>query len=223
MSRVRGVLLDLDGTVADSIRFFCDLTREILAEAKLDVPERAAVLEAIALGLPPATRFIPEDYPDRERFLERLYLESWPKWAARYATEVEPLPGACEAVEALYRSGVRVGLVTSSAGDLPFLDRWGIRKLFGVVVRRQDVMNIKPHPEPILAGLAGLGLAASEVWTVGDTPLDVRAGRAAGTETIGVLSGAGTEAQLRAEGAGVILVSVSEVPAYLDSPRRAEA
>ena len=64
--------------------------------------------------------------------------------------------------------------------------------------------------------LERLGLQPSEVLNVGDTPLDVRAGLAAGVETIGVLTGAGTEQQLRGAGATRILPSLCALPDFLD-------
>lgn len=216
MRGARGVLLDLDGTIADSIDFFCGLTCEVLAEAGVAAPERARLVEAIALGIPPPSLFLPEDFPDREAFLFRAYESRWGEWVRRYGLEIEPIPGACEAVEALHRRGLRIGLVTSSSGDLPFLERWGIRRYFDVVVNRDQVRRIKPDPEPLLSALARIGTEAGGTWSVGDTPVDARAGRAAGVRVVGVLTGAGTEDQLRAEGVTDILASIAELPDFLD-------
>lgn len=218
MNGLRGILLDLDGTIADSIDFFYGLTCQVLDEAGLERPTRSAAIEAIALGLPPATRFLPADFPDRDAFIERLYRERWADWRERYGAEIEPLPGACAAVEALHRRGLRLGLVTSSSGELPFLERWNIRRFFSAIVCREDVARLKPHPEPLLSSLARLGLEPNDVVNVGDTPLDVRAGHAAGIRTVGVLSGAGTAEQLRAEGASAVLSSIAELPDFLDRP-----
>jgi HAD superfamily hydrolase (TIGR01509 family) len=172
------------------------------------------------MGIPPTTRFLPADFPDRDGFLHRLYAERWAEWIARYGAEVEPLPGACEAVEALHCRGLRIALVTSSSGELPFLDRWRIRRFFSAVVNREAVRNIKPHPEPLLSGLAQIGMEPADVLSVGDSPIDARAGKAAGIVTVGVLTGAGTEEQLRAEGVEIVLPSVAHLPGFLE--RQAE-
>jgi pyrophosphatase PpaX len=212
----RGLLLDLDGTIADSIDFFYRLACEILEAAGCSPPERNAVLDAIANGVVPHERFLPADLPDREAFLARLYREQWPIWLERYGTEVEPLAGAVEAVRGLGGRGLRLGLVTSSSGPLPFLDRWGIRESFAAIVGRNDVRRIKPDPEALLLALDRMSLAPTEVLNVGDTPLDVRAGLAAGITTVGVLTGAGTEEQLRRAGATRVLRSLDELPDFLD-------
>lgn len=213
------MLLDLDGTIADSIDFFYDLTCELLTEAGVPLPGRTEVLEAISFGVPPSSRFLPEDYPDRDAYLARLYTARWSEWVRRYEEGVAPLPGACEAVQALAERGFRLALVTSSPGELPFLDRWGIRKFFGAIVRREDVRRLKPHPEPLLSALLRLSLSPAEALGVGDSDVDVRAGRAAGIATVGVLTGAGTAEQLRAAGATAILPSIADLPAFLEGLR----
>jgi len=157
MSSLRGLLLDLDGTIADSIDFFYRLACEILEAARCGPPERRAVLDAIANGVVPHERFLPVDLPDREAFLARLYREQWPLWLERYGAEVEPIAGAVETVRGLGDRGLRLGLVTSSSGPLPFLDRWGIRDCFAAVVGRNDVRRIKPDPEALLLALDRMG------------------------------------------------------------------
>ena len=216
MTRLAGILLDLDGTIADSIDFFYLLACEVLEEASLPAPARADVLEAIAGGVAPFERFLPADFPGRDRFLERVYRERFPEWIRRYGAEIEPLPGAVDTVMGLHRRGLALALVTSSSGPLPFLDRWGIRECFRTIVGREDVRRIKPDPEAVLSSLARLGLSAAEVLGVGDTPLDVRAGLGAGVATVGVLTGAATAEQLRAAGAVAVLDSLAELPDFLD-------
>jgi len=215
--RIRGVIFDLDGTIADSIDFFYRLACELLEAASCAAPERSAVLDAIANGHVPHERFLPADFPDRDAFLARIYRDHWPTWLRRYGTEIEPLAGAIDAIHALRERGLRLALVTSSSGPLPFLDRWGIRASFDAVICRNDVRRIKPDPEGFALALARLGFEPAEVLNVGDTPLDVRAGTAAGVETVGVLTGAGTEPQLRAAGARDVLGSLAELPDFLDT------
>ena len=212
---LRGVLLDLDGTIADSIDFFYGLACEMLSAARCAPPDRADVLDAIANGHVPHERFLPADLPDRDAFVARMMQEHWPAWVRRYGTETEPLAGAVDTIHALVGMGLRLALVTSSSGPLPFLDRWGIRERFTTIVGRTDVKRIKPDPEAFVLALERLGLGPLEVLGVGDTPLDVRAGLAAGLPTIGVLTGAGTEAQLRSAGAVQVLGSLAELPDFL--------
>ncbi len=52
-----------------------------------------------------------------------------------------------------------------------------------------DVERHKPHPEPVLKALRALGVEAAAAVMVGDAPVDIEAGRSAGTATIGVTYG----------------------------------
>jgi phosphoglycolate phosphatase len=60
-----------------------------------------------------------------------------------------------------------------------------------------------------------LDVAPSECLMIGDTTVDIRAGRAAGAQTIGVLSGFGDHKELSRVGADHILTSVADLPALL--------
>ncbi len=57
---------------------------------------------------------------------------------------------------------------------------------FAHVTCGDDTRNKKPHPEPLLVCLAGLGLAAHEAAYVGDSPEDIEMARATGVFAVGV-------------------------------------
>src|SRR5918996_892824 len=187
------LLLDLDGTIADSIPIFYEMSREVFVAAGLAAPDFETHRAAMAEPGSPIDRLFPPDFPDREAFFASLYRERWPEWLARYERDARPLPGACEALRALREAGFTLAIVTSSIGTLPFLDHWKIRELFAAIVGRGDAERIKPDPAPIHAALALLDVSPRDAIVVGDSPLDVLAGVAAGTATIGVLTGVGRE------------------------------
>jgi phosphoglycolate phosphatase len=58
-------------------------------------------------------------------------------------------------------------------------------------------------------------VAPEECLMIGDTTIDIRTGRAAGAQTVGVLCGFGTEGELRRTGAGLILRTTSDLLAVL--------
>ena len=81
---------------------------------------------------------------------------------------------------------------------------------------REEGFPPKPAPDGTLECLRRMKVAPSHAITIGDTPLDVRAGKAAGTLTIGVLSGIGTREQLEAEKPTAIIKDISEVLSLLN-------
>ncbi len=128
------------------------------------------------------------------------------------------LDGVEEAVRALYPR-YRLAVVTTRARREAFaiLERAGLLEMFPVVVTRQDVWFMKPHPEPVLRAAALLGMRAEECAMVGDTTMDMRAARRAGACAIGVLTGMATREELERAGAQLVLAHVADLrPGVLD-------
>lgn len=215
----RALLVDLDGTIADTVPLFYTMSLDVFTAAGIPAPDEEAHRVALLEPGSPLERLFPTDFPAREEFFQRIFAERFAAWMELYERDAAPLPGACEALRALRARGLAIALVTSSFGALPFLERWGVRELFTTIVSREDVKNIKPHPEPLLLALERLGIAAVETLHVGDSPLDVAAGVAAGVATVGVLTGVGREGELRAAGAYDVVAALSELPARLEEFR----
>ena len=71
--------------------------------------------------------------------------------------------------------------------------------------------HTKPYPDPVLLAAEKLGVAARACIMVGDTTVDIRAGRNAGAQTVGVLCGFGEEPELRRQGADLILPGTADL------------
>jgi phosphoglycolate phosphatase-like HAD superfamily hydrolase len=83
-------------------------------------------------------------------------------------------------------------------------------------VGREDVTRRKPHPEVVLRCLDELELEPGEAVYVGDSQIDIEAGRAAGLRTVGVLTGASSRETLVAASAEYILESAPELLELLE-------
>src|SRR5262249_46592121 len=85
----------------------------------------------------------------------------------------------------------RLGVVTSKLRDgaMRGLRVSGLDQAFDIVLGCDDVTHSKPHPEPVLKAVAGLGVTTDETVFVGDSPHDMESGRAAGVQTPAVLGG----------------------------------
>ena len=69
------------------------------------------------------------------------------------------------------------------------MEHFGVMNYFEVLIGFENVINPKPHPEPILTALEQTKSDKANVWMIGDTRLDLEASHRAGVEAIGVLSG----------------------------------
>jgi len=97
-------------------------------------------------------------------------------------------------------------------GTRRFLEQFDLAKYFDVVVTGQSAEHTKPYPDPIIFAAQKMGVKPEECLMIGDTTVDIRAGKAAGAQALGVLCGFGEEPELRQLGADLILKSTSDLP-----------
>lgn len=213
---VKGIIFDVDGTLADSVGFFYELAVEMLALAGCPAVPREDVYALMRLGdAAPMEQLFPPDYPDPVGTFKRIAESRMEEWMQRYHNDTQAIPGSIALLHDLHAQGLLLGIATSSGRALPFLDRWGVRHLFSGIVGREDVALRKPHPEPVLKCLGHLCLDSREVMYVGDSPADIRAGKAAGSYTVGVLTGTSSHDVLCLEAPDHILDSVASLGSLL--------
>jgi pyrophosphatase PpaX len=211
-SELAAALFDLDGTLIDSIGLIESSFRHTLEVHGHRQPEREAWLEW--LGRPLALQF-GELCGDDEHEVARMIATYREHNFAHHDTIVTAFPGAIEAVQRLRERGVRLAIVTSkrSDGARRGLLHCGFGELFEVVVAVDDVVQGKPHPEPVTLALARLGVEASRAVMVGDSPHDLASGRAAGTRTAAALWGPFSRERLEREKPDVWLEEPAEIAA----------
>jgi HAD superfamily hydrolase (TIGR01549 family) len=202
---VDAVIFDFDGTLVDSLPAIYQANVDVLAE--LDVPFDEARYRAsyvpdwrlmyTRLGVPP-------------EHLER----AGTRWRERYSSAVPAVvfAGVREALARLSKAGYVMGLVTAGDRDMveEQLVRLELREFIQVEVCGTDEVAHKPHPDPLLLALEGLGLRdrPTDAAYVGDAPDDMRMARTVGSRAIGIVSTLGTEADLLAAGADEVAPSV---------------
>ena len=123
------------------------------------------------------------------------------------------IPGVKEMLAALHgKYPMAVVTARNEEGTMRFLEQHDLLPFFDVVVTALTAERTKPYADPILHAAQGMGVPPENCLMIGDTTVDIRAGKAAGTQTVGVLCGFGEEAELRKRGADLIL----ETTAALD-------
>ncbi len=184
MSRCRGVLFDLDGTLADTA---ADLTRalnRVLAE--LDRPPKAledtrphvslgaAVLLRIGLDTHPGDPRIGELFPRLLRF-----------YAEDICVETRLFPAIDTLLDSLRANGTPWGIVTNKprAYTGPLLDALPLPVPPSTVICADDLPHRKPHPLPIRRACQVLEAAPGDCLYVGDDRRDIVAGFRAGAWT----------------------------------------
>lgn len=176
---MRAVLLDLDGTLVDSLPdLACALNGALaeqgrrsldLVEVRRMVGDGAPVLVARALA---ATGGVEDLDGALARFLDR--------YLGAEAVHTRPYPGASDALATLVAAGARLALVTNKpeAPARAILQTFGWEGHFDVVIGGDTLPLRKPHPAPAYAALRALGDPAAVF--VGDSAVDAATARAAG-------------------------------------------
>jgi phosphoglycolate phosphatase len=114
--------------------------------------------------------------------------------------------------------GLKLGVATNDA-EAParaHLDAAGVTALFDFIAGSDSGHGGKPAPGMCLGFTAATGLAPARVVMVGDSTHDLAAGRAAGMQTVGVLTGL-AGAEVLAPLADVILPDIGALPSWLAS------
>lgn len=177
------VLLDFDGTVADTMPLVVPALQQVFREFDgVDL----TWAEVVARFGPPEEALLRQHLRNRS---------AWPRAVARYlelyrerhGRDVVRSPELEQLLRDLRSRGVRLGVVTGKgrASARISLAALGMEGLFDAVITGDDVRRPKPDPEGVRLALARLGVAPGEAIFVGDTDADVAAGRAAGLVTVG--------------------------------------
>lgn len=104
--------------------------------------------------------------------------------------QISPIPGVVEFVHHLESSQKRRGVATSSSRQeaLTVLKSLGLAIAFNEIATRDDVQQLKPHPEVYLKVASILGVSPSECVVFEDSRSGVRAAKAASMFCVGVLT-----------------------------------
>lgn len=187
MTAIRTVLFDLDGTLIDSVRLILDSYHHTLARHGL--PPRSDEEWLRGVGTPLTVQFA--EWSDDPLRLEALIATYREYNLAHHDRMVTVYPGVVEAVTAIREAGVATGLVTSKnrMGAVRGLALARLEAMMDVLVCADEVVNPKPHPEPVEKAVALLGADPGTTVYVGDSIHDMQSGRAAGVRTAAVLWG----------------------------------
>lgn len=194
-------------------------------------------------GLPVSTSFDPHGSTDTLIFraLAQLHEVDDLRWtdaqiAAAYddafhAVEADwnvrarPKPAALETTVALAGRGVVQSVLTGNvaANARGKLEALGLHANldFGLGAYGDDPHRVRGDLVAVALRRAhdagGHEFRAAETVLVGDTPLDVEAGRVGGARVIGVATGSYSVAELTAAGADHVVAELSELPAVVDA------
>jgi HAD superfamily hydrolase (TIGR01509 family) len=184
MSLFRAVAWDIDGTLIDSEGLHQRALIECSAGFGADLSDlqhdafRGIHMRDVWAALKPR-------YPiGLER---RTWLAAIESYYVAHSRELEPNPGALDAIRALAALGVAQACVSNSGRTIvdANLDALGVRKAMAFSISLDDVSAGKPDPEPFREAARRFALPPAAVVAVEDSGAGSRSAREAGLYVVG--------------------------------------
>ncbi len=211
---VEGIVFDLDGTLIDSINTYFEVFRDAVAHVGIIV-NREDVLDPMVTGSLIWDRAVPFGISNREEKIAKC-MSVIPQIFAEAIKKVKVFPGVESVLRTLLGRNLKLGLVTNSRRPaLHPIEEQEITHFFESIITSEDGFPQKPSPLALLECLRRLSVKPRNALSVGDSPLDIRAGNLAETLTIGVLSGIGNRQQLESERPIAVLSDVNDILNFL--------
>lgn len=218
-AQVRAALVDLDGTLVDTMGDFTEAVNRTLAELRLPLQTAAQVEAGVGKGSEHLVRTVlnsagvPEpdlSTPEALAVYQRHYGEVNGQFSAVY-------PGVVEGLTVLKDKGLPLVCLTNKpvAYARELLALKGLAGCFTQVYGGDSFAEKKPSPVPLLGACAALGLPPQHVLMVGDSVNDSQAARAAGCLVVLVTYGYNHGQPLGPSDADALLSSLAELPAWL--------
>jgi HAD superfamily hydrolase (TIGR01509 family) len=189
LSNFQAVIFDLDGVIADTEPLKFAAYQAVFREAYgVELPAEDVAWRGMKEQSVIAYWFDkfqltgePERLIQEKRAVYHSFLEKG---------QISPVPGVVEFVHRLESSQKRRGVATSSSRQeaLTVLKGLGLEIALKAITSRDDVRQLKPHPEVYMKAASTLGIAPSQCVVFEDSQSGVRAAKAAGMFCVGVLT-----------------------------------
>lgn len=213
--RVKAVMIDLDGTLADTIPDLAEAANMMLRELNQPGLGRELIRTFVGKGIPKLVErslagnlegSVPAGLLARALpIYERCYAEVNGKHTVIY-------PGVSEGLRRLRAMQLPLACVTNKAErfTLALLEHLQLARCFEQVIAGDTLPRKKPDPQPLLHACRGFGIAPGDMLMIGDSANDVEAARAAGCPVFCVTYGYNEGRDVRELDVDAIVASLIE-------------
>jgi len=216
LKRPEMVLIDVDGTLVDSVPDLAFCVDEMLKQLDMPVRGEQRVRHWVGNGVERLVKRGLINQLDGEPD-EALYAKALPIFRELYADNTSKrsclYDGVREALDFLTTTGVKIGCVTNKASEftLPILRDLGISDYFETVLCGDMVERKKPDPLPLLQSAKTLGVSPQVSLMIGDSMSDVKAARAAGFDIVCMSYGYNHGEDIRDYDPDVVIDSMDQI------------
>jgi phosphoglycolate phosphatase len=218
---VQAAILDLDGTLVDTLRDFTVAMNRMAQELRLPAVAADTIENFVGKG----TEYLVRSVLERMAAPAQLYEQALQSYLREYkqvnGQHAVVYPGVTEGLAGLRSAGLRLACVTNKpveyARDL--LAAKQLDGFFELVFGGDSFERKKPDPLPLLKACEALGTRPAHTLAIGDSSNDAQAARAAGCPVVLVSYGYNHGQPVRSIPADAYVDSIAEVPGRLLSRR----
>jgi phosphoglycolate phosphatase len=210
---ITAAIVDLDGTMVDTVGDFDVALRLALADLGWPAVSRAFISRTVGKGSEHLlTRTLAEVGAPAD-----LYEAAWARYQHHYllinGQHSAVFPGVVEGLQAMRAAGLRLVCLTNKPGSFarPLLAQKGLDGYFDHVFGGDAFEHKKPHPLPLLKACEALGSEPARTLMVGDSSNDAQAARAAGCPVVLMRYGYNHGEPVEAAGADAVLDRLDEL------------
>ncbi|MBA5608490.1 phosphoglycolate phosphatase [Duganella sp. FT3S] len=191
LAGVRAAIIDLDGTMLDTVPDFHVAINAMRAELGLAPISQQLIANMVGKGSENLIRSVlalDYDAAGVEQHFEAALASYQRHYLAINGNHSALYPDVIAGLEALKAQGLRLACVTNKPISFatPLLHQKGLHGYFDVVYGGDSLARKKPDPLPLLTACEHFGLAPSAVVAIGDSSNDAQAARAAGCPVLTV-------------------------------------
>ena len=216
ISRIKALCFDVDGTLSDTDDYYAQKIVRFFPEFLFRDPAHTARRLVMWVESPGNALL---GFADRIGIDDEMVAAI--DWLSRHSKHPPKkyliVPGVEEMLKAIQgRYPMSVVSARDENSTMRFLTQFDLCNYFDAIVTGLSAPHTKPYPDPIFLAAEKMGVRPEECLMIGDTTVDMRAGKAAGAQTVGVLCGFGEEPELRQLEADLILKSTADLPALFN-------
>ena len=221
MNKPKMVLIDVDGTLVDSVPDLAYCVDEMMKQLGMSVHGEEKVRNWVGNGVERLTRRALIGQLDGEPE-DALFEKAYPIFLDLYDKNVCErsclYDGVREALDFLKTTDVKIGCVTNKNAQftLPILEKLGIKEDFEIIVCGDTLTKKKPDPLPLLHSAEQLGASPEESLMLGDSMSDVKAARAAGFNIICMSYGYNHGEDIRDYNPDAVVDSMAEIKSLVN-------
>lgn len=188
MKKIKTVLFDLDGTLADTAPDLAAALNYVLTKHDCDALPYETIRPVVSHGgMALVTLGFGKDHPE----FDKLYKELLGYYKNNIANETTLFPGMSVLLQELEDNNINWGVVTNKPAWLtdPLMDALNLTTRAATIVSGDTLEQRKPHPAPLLHACNQAGSEAEECLYIGDAERDIEAGNRAGMTSVVALFG----------------------------------